>query len=263
MRVRKKSFIFAGNIIPMHLHWLTNPDAKLQKKMRYFADTFLFTNEYLGRLPKIPFDNPLSLVNKIIFQLENNIERAPRYFENHYRQLEYFFGDFLRKQVPEFQTTEQLFASYNQCPTKEKKRVTWLKANPDFLNSLQEVEKTLEKDLFPKIFLWLTNYMQCRHQLNKHKRDIEFCTQILVSLFRLNGHSKKQVAGYIERILSTDRYKFPFPLEIYEHNKDDSYISITEEYLNNRDFKKQFDGLKNLMVNQERDAASSFFQFIV
>ncbi len=56
----------------MKLNWLTNSDSNLQSKMRYFADYFLVTNDYLGRLPKLPFDNPLSLVNKIIFQIENN-----------------------------------------------------------------------------------------------------------------------------------------------------------------------------------------------
>ena len=44
----------------MKLNWLTNPNPNLQAKMRYFADYFLYSNEFLGKLPDLPFDNPIS-----------------------------------------------------------------------------------------------------------------------------------------------------------------------------------------------------------
>lgn len=235
----------------MHLNWLTHSDSNLQEKMRYFSDIFLFTNEYLGRLPNIPFDNPISLVNKIIYQIENNIERSPRYIESHFKQLDTIYGEFLEKQYPLFLPVRQYFALYKQTQPKEKKRVAWLKSNPGLVVSLHALELVLEKELFEKIFMHLTSCLQCPHKLRAHKKEIESHTQILVSIFRMKGHSEKQVAGYIDRILSNDRYKFPFPLEIYSHNKDESFDRITEEFLNNRSFQKQFEGLKNLMINQE------------
>jgi len=56
----------------MKLNFINNPDPNVQEKMRFFADYFLYVNEYLGRLPDIHFDNPYSLLDKIIFQIENN-----------------------------------------------------------------------------------------------------------------------------------------------------------------------------------------------
>ncbi len=233
----------------MHLNYLTNPSQNLQQKMRYFSDYFLYANEFLGRLPDLPFDNPISFVSKIVFQLENNIERSPRYIQNHFTQLLHFYEDFMTKHTKEFEKVKKVYDQYLKSPPGEKKKANWLKNNSNFLTALQNLHSELEKDLFSKVFLSLSNYMVCKHKLPTHKKDIEFYMQILVSLFRLNNHPRKSVDEYIDRIISGNRYNFPFPLEIYAHNKDDSYITKTEEYLNSRDFKKQFEGLKNLMIN--------------
>ena len=63
----------------MKLSQRTNPDPNTQEKMRFFADYFLFVNEYLGRFPDLPFDNPFSIVDKIRFQMENNLSHAASY----------------------------------------------------------------------------------------------------------------------------------------------------------------------------------------
>lgn len=233
----------------MDLNFLTNPNRNLEQKMRYFADYFLFANDFLGKLPDLPFDNPISYVSKIIFQIENNIERSPRYIQNHFSQLFNFYGDFLTKNTQAFQAVKNEFARYDSSPAGETRKVNWIKANPIFLSALRNLHTELEETLFTKVFLTLNKFIVCKHKLSTHQKGIEFYTQLLVSLFRLNNHPKKSVREYIARILSSDRYNFPFPLEIYAHNKDESFISLTQAYLDNRDFMKQFEGLKNLMEN--------------
>lgn len=232
----------------MKLNWLTNPNPNLQAKMRYFADYFLYSNEFLGKLPDLPFDNPISYISKIVFQIDNNIERSPHYIDNHFQQLTHFFGNFLKKHFPSFEAVKISYDLYNQAGTAGKK-VKWLKANQGFKTELEEVQTELETSLFGLLFSNLTKFIVCRHSLQKHRKGIEFYTQLLVSLFRLNNHSKKSVDKYIDRILSSNMYEFPFPLDIYEHNKDESYQDTAQDYLNNRDFIKQFEGLQNLMIN--------------
>ena len=56
----------------MKLNHIINENKFLEEKMRFFADYFSFTNEFLGKLPQVPFDNELSLVDKTIFQIQNN-----------------------------------------------------------------------------------------------------------------------------------------------------------------------------------------------
>lgn len=240
--------IFDGNISIMHLNFLTNPDKNLQEKMRYFADYFVFTNEFMGTLPDLPFDNPISYTSKIIFQIDNNIKRCPGFIDNHADQLIHFFGDFLDKHTTSFAEIRKGYSAYTSC-IKPGKKVTWLKDNPDFRTALGNLLAELEQNLFSTTFANLFKFITCKHPLKAHRKGIEFYTQILVSLFRFNNHSKKSVDEYIDRILSASRYNFPFPLEMYTHSKDEAYITKTEEFLSNGDFKKQFDGLQNLMIN--------------
>ena len=74
----------------MRLNLLTNPNPLLQAKMRFFADSFNFYNEFLGTLPGFPFDNPISLLDKIAFQIRTNIDYCPKYIGNYLLELKDF-----------------------------------------------------------------------------------------------------------------------------------------------------------------------------
>lgn len=244
----------------MKLNWLTNPDPNLQEKMRYFADYFLYTNEFLGKLPDLPFDNPISYISKIVFQIENNIERSPHYIDNHFQQLTHFFSDFLKKHIPAYEEVKNSHTLYTQAETP-KKKIKWLKDNPGFKIALKKLESELEASLFSLTFSNLTKFIICGHSLAKHRKGIEFYTQLLVSLFRINNHSKNSVDKYIDRILSSNMYEFPFPLEIYTHSKDESYKNTAQDFINNRDFIKQFEGLQNLMINPQH--RKGYFVYVI
>jgi len=244
----------------MELHSLTNTNANLQEKMRYFSDYFVFANEYLGRLPDLPYDNPHTLVNKIIFQLENNIEKCPVYIDSYFVQLKLFFEDYMRKKVPGYDKVEAAYADFSVIDDW-KCQVKWLKKDTSLLTSLQQITIGLEDALFANVYSWLIQYIQCPHELSVHQKDIHFCTQLLVSFFRSNGHSSEQVARYIRRILSKSRYDFPLPPEIIEHEKNETYPSIAAQFLKNRDFVKQFEGFKNLFSNQRTRAG--YFVFVI
>lgn len=236
----------------MKLHFLTNPNPLLQEKMRFFADYFSYANEFLGKLPDLPFDNPQSLIDKIIFQIETNIKRCDLYVENHFNQLLAFYKLPYLVKSPAFQQFEADFLIFKN----EEKKIDWLKQNPQFLINLKKLQKEYE-DLFESIFYSLFKLIICSHPLKKHQEQIKFYAQIIVSLFRLAGHSKESVESYVDRIISND--KFPFPYEIREQPDKESYNKATKEFLDNRDFKKQFEGLKNLMVNAKLLSGSFFY----
>jgi hypothetical protein len=80
-------------------------------------------------------------------------------------------------------------------------------------------------------------------------------------MFRLNGHSKDSVDDYIERILARDRFDFPFPIHIYMADDEQSFKKMAEGYLADRDFTRQFEGLKNLMVNPT--IRNGYFIFVI
>ena len=67
----------------MKLNYITNGNKNLQEKMRFFGDYFSFANDFFWQLPDIPFDNPLSLVSKAIFQIENNFDYCLSYISSY------------------------------------------------------------------------------------------------------------------------------------------------------------------------------------
>ncbi|HMG66119.1 MAG TPA: hypothetical protein VK588_00480, partial [Chitinophagaceae bacterium] len=245
----------------MRLNFLTNSNANLQAKMRFFSDFFLYANENLGRFPDLLFDNPVSLVNKVIFQLENNIEKCPTYVDNHLSQLLDFYGAFLKNDFKAFTLLESEIQAYQQSGSRPREKITWLKDHPGFLEGLKELEAELEVRLFDRIYFLLVQYITCPHELSHHANDIRYCTQILVAMFRLNGHSKDSVDDYIERILSRDRFDFPFPIHVYQAEDEQSFQKIAEGYLADRNFSRQFEGLKNLMVNPT--IRNGYFVFVI
>jgi len=229
--------------------------------MRFFSDFFLYANENLGHFPDLPFDTPVSLVNKIIFQLENNIEKCPTYVDNHLSQLLDFYLAFLKNDFKAFILLEPEIQAYRESGNKPREKITWLKDHPGFLEGLKELEAELDARLFDRIYFLLLRYITCPHELSHHADDIRYCTQILVAMFRLNGHSKDSVDDYIERILSRDRFDFPFPILVYQAEDEQSFHKMAEGYLADRNFSRQFEGLKNLIVNPT--IRNGYFVFVI
>ena len=229
----------------MNLNFLTNPDPNRQEKMRFFADYFLFVNKYLGKLPNIPFDNPYSLLDKIIFQIENN----PKYFQNYignYFQQFFSFHD-TKESKPEISVIEKLHRQYNLLPYKKKKQ--WVNDNSDFIDEIKRLHFEYKTKLFDENFSSLFSFINCSHTLIEHISEIKFSVQILVSQFRLNGYSKQHVDSSIDRILSRDN--FPFPPHIVNIKNTSQQKKAQKEYLEKRNFKEQFFGLKNLLTRPQ------------
>lgn len=227
----------------MNLNFITNPDPNLQNKIRFFADYFLFANEYLGKLPELPFDNPYSLLAKIIFQIDNN---SANYHNNIRNYFEQFFS-FYDKNHPDIKALRTLFNKYNlQKPSKKKE---WVKNTPAFISEIRRIHQEYKTKLFDENFETLFSFLKCPHSLTKHEKEIIFCTQILVSQFRLNGYSKQHVENAIDRIFSRD--KFPFPPHITAIKDHDELIKAEQLFLEQRDFKEQFYGLKYLLTRHE------------
>ena len=94
----------------MHLTSLTNPDPNRQEKNEIFADYFLFVNEYIGKVPDLSFDNPYSLLDKIIYQIKKNPEKFHIYIGNYFNQFFSFDTDDSKDDIL---VIKNLYKSYN------------------------------------------------------------------------------------------------------------------------------------------------------
>jgi hypothetical protein len=61
------------------LHGIIIDDPLVKEKLAFFADYFSYAAKHRGHIDGIPVENQLSLVEKVIYQIENN----PDHFENY------------------------------------------------------------------------------------------------------------------------------------------------------------------------------------
>lgn len=231
----------------MKLNFLTNTNPLLQEKMRFFADYLSFANDFLGLLPGLPFENPISLIDKIIFQFEHNLSRCPKSVDVYISELMKFEFGLTEQASPGFANVRSDFVvNWRACGTDAKK-VEWIKNNLPIIEQLRQCSDELKTNLFETVFVTLKKYMLCSHSLSEHKLQIESTTHLLVTIFRLNNVPKDQVASYIDRILSNDPYEFPLPVDLLQQAGDESFVKLKNHFFSNRDFQKQFDGLKNII----------------
>lgn len=238
----------------MKLSYLTNSDANVQEKMRFFASYFSFANEFLGKHPRVPYENPLSLLEKSIFQVENNFDHSSLYVSSYLSQLFSFHAPF-ESSLRDF---NKLSLLYDQFKLADKKK-EWIKNTPVFLSTMIELRNHYEEKLFDDTYTALLHYMKCVHRLKTHKKEIEYRTTILVSLFRLKGHSKKLLDDYVKRILSTSRFDFPLPLEFVQIHEKAQYIEKSAKFFQSRSFDQQFEGFRNIYITEHHKFGNFFF----
>lgn len=243
----------------MKLNFLTNEKLVLQTKIRYFADYFQFVNEHLGRLPTLPFENPISLLDKIQFQVESNIERCPKSIDAYLMQLDYYPYKLTKEISKDYKGFIISFKRKWKLLKTDTERKKWLKGNDKFLASLTKVKAEISENLFEFIHKALYTYIVCDHPLSKHKRDIRLLTEILITIFRFKGFTKDQVSKYVDRILTKNKYEFPLPITILSQVKSDSFEDLRKNFIENRDFKSQFEGIKNIL--DAYNSRSGFFIF--
>lgn len=238
----------------MKLNYLTNNNKTLEEKMRFFANYFSFVNENLGKHPLIHYDNPLSLLEKSLFQINNNFDHCPLYVSSYLSQLFTFYTPFESK-AELFANAVKQYAGFKVAEEKKE----WLRFNSDFIDKLRTLKDDYEANLFENNHATLLHFMKCVHPLKKHKKEIEYRTRILVSMFRLKGHSKQSLDGYVKRILSNDRYEFPLPVDIIKIKETEQYKASANEYIETRDFDRQFAGIKNLYITEHYKFGYFFF----
>jgi molybdopterin-biosynthesis enzyme MoeA-like protein len=230
----------------MKLSFLTNENGLLQQKMRYFADYYQFVNKYLGKLPSLPFETPVSLLDKIHDQIQYNKGRCFRSIDMYLSQLGFFTDEFTNYISSGY---KELLASfkYNWVSKTRNEQKAWLENEDDIVVQIGKVKKEFEERMFKACLDALFTYMICEHSLDTHKEEIQRLTHIIVATFRLTGFSESQVAKHIDRILLKRNNDFPLPVDILKSINDSSFKEIRDAFLEKRDFKNQFNGLINIL----------------
>ncbi len=184
----------------MKLHFMYNElNPNLGEKMNYFVEYFSFVNEIIGFLPIYPLDTPLSLVDKILFQLKNNPKKCNQYIDNHLNQLRPFIED-LRESFETFNDLKPLVERHfneKSRSVNSNNSIVWQSLTViktyEFKNVLELVKRDLLENFRNILVDGIYSFVICKHKLRFHKKDINRLTSLLVADLRLDGYSKESL----------------------------------------------------------------------
>lgn len=231
------------------IHQITHDNELVRRKVNFFADYFCFAAETIGTNDSIEIENPLSSVDKMIFQITKNPSRCAVYIDSYLTHIS--FSDY--EDFKEFKSYKKLQSVIRDYKTNKRPaaKIAWIRANPQFLKTLQLYRRELKRLMFKKALKSIISYLRCVHEIEEHKEDLINQTNLIVSEFILNNHSKKDVAKVFERIITTEVGAFPFPKSLKKPEEKEIFIK-------NRTFQQQFDGIYNLLKG---DLIQNYFIF--
>ncbi|MBA7541101.1 hypothetical protein ES705_33408 [subsurface metagenome] len=103
------------------INQITHPDNLVQTKVNFFADYFNFVTDNIGLYDELEIENHLSLIEKVIFQIENNLDHCPKYLDCYFshpilkKENKYF------KEFKQYQNLQSLIQAYQQAGPPAKK----------------------------------------------------------------------------------------------------------------------------------------------
>ena len=223
------------------VHEITHPHNLTRKKVNFFADYFDFAATHIGLDETIEIENILSLVDKIIFQIEKNLGHCHKYIDSYLSHPLFQENNVDLKDDNNYKELHRHIKKY-KSQHKAKKKLVWLKNNPAFKESLLILKRSLQRKMFKSALRSVVSYLNCSHDIPTHKDDLIRLTNILVSEFVLNDRSKIDLKKTFQKILSKDVGEFPFPTKMINQS-----IEAKERFIQNRTFQQQFDGIFNLL----------------
>ena len=217
----------------INLHQITHDNKLVAEKVNFFSDYFTYVKNNIGKSFFLPLENHLSIIEKIIFQIETNPKNNIKYINNYINNPLLRKNNKYFKQYKNYNQIINYFSKYNKTENKKD----WIKNNPDFLKSLKRFKTELKKIMFKKALKEIISFLKCPHKLTYHINDIIYNTNILVSELILNSDAKDDI-NIFSKILSKDLETFPFPKNI--KTKKNKTL-----FLKNLTFDEQLNGIYN------------------
>lgn len=223
-------------------------DVNLEKKENFFADYFNYLNKNLGLYSHLEFETPLSLCDKVVFQIENNPNHMIGYLDYYLKHIFFESGGFTNR----FEYYKKLRPLIDEYIEKEK--VSDKKEYIDtsnFLENLKNYIEELKTSQIEVVIELLYTMFHCQHTIEEHKDDITHLTQIIVSHLRFSDKKEKDIDKLIKSIMSQDKNDFPLPKLILSKRNGDNYDEIVDAFFENLDFLGQLRGIINFVENDD------------
>lgn len=182
-----------------------------ERKLNFFVDYYRYYVHFAGLLPDYQIETPLSLVDKILFQLNHNsIEKCPVYLKNHFSKLA-AYPIIIRKHFDKYNELISFYKGWLSARAKSG----YLKDQLSTLLSLaNELHKDLSDNMLKDSISFVTNKILCTHPLEKHQKDLQLHAGIVAAEIMMIRNSKAEARELFDAVMTNDYKKFPYPKHI-------------------------------------------------
>ena len=230
------------------LHQITNPDKELARRVNFFADYYSYCIYLRKKSLKINLENHLSLVEKILFQLEYNFPKSNKYITSYLYHTLFNKNNKYFKEYKNHKKISDFFELYK----KEKDKKKWLEDNKqEFIQSLKTFRTELRRYMFKRSVDKIIECLINSKRWNKNQNDIIYHTNLIVTEIGLKKMSTENYEDIFDLILNKDIVKFPYPRKLLDSSKDEK-----KYFLDNLNFEQQFKGIYNYYT---KGFVSNFF----
>lgn len=220
---------------------LNNSDPNVDAKANFFADYFHFYATVLGVTAEFELETPLSLVDKICYQLEHNIKNCGQYIRT-FLLHDYLSGNKVYlKGYTSYARVEEVIYGWQSFKSKD-----FIDKQREWLDAFWLFNEELSKNMFTKSLDSIINILTCGHPVTEHIEDIKVHTKILVSAYIFFGRDKAYLGEVFQFILSKDIHEFPFPKDITTDKQKEVFIA---ERSLEKQFRAIFDHLSAKIVD--------------
>ncbi len=215
---------------------ITNENKLVEKKVNFFIDWFLYFLDNLGANKEFEVENPLSLVDKILFQLMNGLPGKKLPYITNYLSHNYFQEDEYFNSFTSYEGLKPFIVQFTKLSGKEKQK--FIENSEAFVKALVNVKEQLQSEMFKFSLSSLISYFQCKDDLEVHKNDIKYHTRILITEYLFQYHKVDDLEKIFKKISSKKLDEFPFPSTIKTKRDKRKYIDAAN-------LKQQCEGLLN------------------
>src|SRR6185312_4827854 len=99
---------------------ISNPNKLVEEKVNFFADWFHYCVDNIGRNEELELENPLSLVDKILYQFENGKPDKRVGYLVHYFSRSFFTDDAYLSTFSEYSEVKPHVLSFCKAHKKER-----------------------------------------------------------------------------------------------------------------------------------------------
>lgn len=223
-----------------NLSYLDLENSFVEKKLNLFFDYFRFVANCIGLIDDLPLENHLSLVEKIIFQIEHNPIHRVRYIDNYLKNPLLLQSDPLLKKFDAYEKLRPLVSEYNSCKAKKKA----FEGTSDFKSALEELRDELSDKAFEYSLDAIIQKVRSA-PVEGFIGKVAYHVNLLISEFLFAHRSRQDTFDVLEQILDSER--FPYPAAIAGKGEEEM-----RKYFNQLSVKDHLEGI-NGIYRKKRD----------